>query len=177
MKKRNRKQAPIVKTKPEQVIEALRKRGMYLATAESLTGGGVGEALTSVPGCSNVYKGGVISYHSQIKASLLHVSQRDLERFGPVSAAVAIAMAKGAREVLNAQVAVATTGLAGPGGDDFGNPVGTVYIACDWDGRVVCHEYHFTGSRAWIRSATVEAALKLVLETAQGEPSNTSAEI
>lgn len=172
MKKRNRKQTgtPINSTKPELVLNALRQRGMLLATAESLTGGGVGEALTSVPGSSDVYCGGIISYHSRIKASLLHVPQQDLERFGAVSPAVAIAMARGAREVLGAQVAVATTGLAGPGGDDFGNPIGTVYIACDWDGRAVCQEYHFSGSRAWIRRAAVEAALRLVLETAAGEP-------
>ncbi len=175
MKKRNRKQArsPISKTKPEDVLQALRQRGLHLATAESLTGGGVGQAITAVPGCSEVYKGGIVSYTNEIKQNLLHVSERNLERFGAVSAPVAMEMAKGAREALGAEVGISTTGLAGPGGDDFGNPVGTVFIACDWDGRTVCRECHFTGSREWIRTATIEAALKLILETATGEPKQT----
>ena len=171
MKKRNRKPArsPVSKTKPEEVLQTLRQRGLHLATAESLTGGGVGQALTSVPGSSEVYKGGIVSYTNEIKQNLLHVSEKNLERFGAVSAPVALEMAKGAREALNAEVGISTTGLAGPGGDDFGNPVGTVFIACDWDGRAVCRECHFTGSRDWIRIATIDAALKLALEVASGE--------
>ncbi len=172
MKKRNRKptRSPISNTKPADVLQALRQRGLHLATAESLTGGGVGQALTSVPGCSQVYKGGIVSYTNEIKQNLLHVSQRNLERFGAVSAPVALEMAKGAREALNAEVGISTTGLAGPGGDDFGNPVGTVFIACDCHGRAVCRECHFTGSREWIRTAAIEAALKLALEVLSGEP-------
>ena len=172
MKKRNRKspQSPISNKRPAEVLQVLRQRGLHLATAESLTGGGVGQALTAVPGSSEVYKGGIVSYTNEIKRSLLHVSERNLERFGAVSAPVALEMAKGAREALCAEVGISTTGLAGPGGDDFGNPVGTVFIACDWDGRAVCRECHFTGSREWIRNAAVNAALKLILETASGEP-------
>ena len=102
--------------------------GKTLVTAESCTGGGIGAALTAVPGSSAVYKGGIISYTNWVKEHLLHVDGRLLEKRGAVSAPVAEAMARGAREVLRADIAVSVTGLAGPGGDDFGNPVGTVFI-------------------------------------------------
>ena len=105
-----------------------RLRGKTLATAESLTGGSIGGALTAVPGSSAVYKGGVISYCDQVKAQVLGVDPEILRTLGAVSAPVAKAMAEGVRRLLEADVAVAVTGLAGPGGDDFGHSVGTVFI-------------------------------------------------
>ena len=108
------------------VISAL--QGYTLVTAESCTGGGIGAALTAVPGSSAVYKGGIISYTDEVKAEILHVDRELIQKSGAVSASVAEAMAVGAREVLRSDVAVSVTGLAGPGGDDYGNPVGTVYI-------------------------------------------------
>ena len=101
------------------VLKAL--EGKTLATAESCTGGGIGAALTAVPGSSSVYVGGVISYTNEVKAGVLGVSRDLLDREGAVSAPVAQAMAKGVRELLHADVAVSVTGLAGPGGDDYGN--------------------------------------------------------
>lgn len=171
MKKRNKRPAksPVPKINPKAVLEALEKHGLSLATAESITGGGLGAAFTSVPGSSRTYKGGLVTYCNEMKMKLLQVSEGNLSRFGAVSAPVAISMAQGVRTILEARVGISTTGLAGPGGDEFGNPVGTVFIACDVDGRVVCRECHFTGSREWIRTATIEAALKLVLETVTGE--------
>lgn len=113
-----------------EVLSAL--AGKTLVTAESCTGGGIGAALTAVPGSSNVYKGGIISYTNWVKHHLLGVDEGLLETVGAVSAPVAEAMARGAREALQADVAVSVTGLAGPGGDEFGNPVGTVFIGyCD----------------------------------------------
>ena len=108
------------------VLSAL--TGKTLVTAESLTGGGIGAALTSVSGASAVYKGGIISYTNEVKHRILGVSQETLDQYGAVSEPVAKAMAEGARKILEADVAVSVTGLAGPGGDEFGNPVGTVFI-------------------------------------------------
>ena len=141
-----------------------RLAGKTLVTAESCTGGGIGAALTGIPGSSSVYKGGIISYTNWVKEHLLGVDGAILEQIGAVSAPVAQAMARGAREALQADVAVSVTGLAGPGGDEFGNPVGTVYIGyCD-EKRNFSREYHFPGSREEVRQNTIEAALKLILE-------------
>lgn len=144
------------------VIHAL--AGRTLATAESCTGGGIGAALTAVPGASNVYKGGIISYCNEIKHRLLGVEENLLEKYGAVSAPVAEAMAAGARAALGTDMAVSVTGLAGPGGDEFGNPVGTVFIGwTDGENTRVKHCL-FSGTREEIRRQTVEAALNMILE-------------
>jgi len=144
------------------VLTAL--QGKTLVTAESLTGGGIGSALTAVSGASAVYKGGVISYTNEVKQGILGVPEELLEIHGAVSAPVAEAMAMGARKLLDADVAVSVTGLAGPGGDDYGNPVGTVFIGyADGEKSLFVHRV-FSGSRQQIRQQTIEAALKLVLE-------------
>ena len=140
-----------------------RLRGKTLATAESLTGGSIGGAITAVPGSSAVYKGGVISYCDQVKAQVLGVDPEILRTLGAVSAPVAKAMAEGVRRLLEADVAVAVTGLAGPGGDDFGHSVGTVFIgyADERGGKAL--EFRFTGDRESVRRQTAEEALKLIL--------------
>ena len=139
-------------------------QGKTLVTAESCTGGGIGAALTAVPGSSAVYKGGVISYTNAVKAKLLRVDPGMLEKEGAVSAAVAEAMAKGAKEMLEADVAVSVTGLAGPGGDEYGNPVGTVFIGyCDRNHTISRH-FLIAGDREQVRRQAAEAALKLVIE-------------
>ncbi len=144
------------------VLKAL--EGKTLVTAESLTGGGIGAALTAVPGSSEVYKGGVISYTDWVKANVLGVPEEMLERFGAVSAPVAEAMAAGVREKLRADAAVSVTGLAGPGGDSYGNPVGTVFIGYRDEKNAVVRHYCFHGDREAVRQQTIEAALELVLE-------------
>ena len=149
-----------------EVLEAL--KGKTLVTAESCTGGGIGAALTAVPGSSNVYKGGIISYTNWVKHHLLGVDEALLETVGAVSAPVAEAMARGAREALQADVAVSVTGLAGPGGDEFGNPVGTVFIGyCDGNTTFSRH-FCFPGNREAVRQAAIEAALDIVLEQNRG---------
>lgn len=143
-----------------------RLAGKTLATAESLTGGGIGAALTAVPGASAVYTGGVISYTDRVKREVLGVPGAYLATFGAVSAPVAEAMAVGARDLLHADMAVSVTGLAGPTGDEFGNPVGTVFIGyADARGATV-EEHHFSGDREAIRHQTIEAALQLLLKNA-----------
>ena len=127
-----------------EVLERL--SGKTLVTAESLTGGGIGAALTAVPGSSEVYKGGVISYTNWVKENILGVSGEILETYGAVSSQTAQAMALGVRELLKADVAVAVTGLAGPGGDEFGNPVGTVFIGYQDEKNAQVIACHFTGT-------------------------------
>ena len=145
-----------------EVISCL--QGKSLATAESCTGGMIGSSLTAVPGASNVYKGGIISYCNEIKHNLLNVSLDTLAQYGAVSAPVARAMALGARNALNTDIAVSVTGLAGPSGDDFGNPVGTVFIGYADENRCLSRQFLFEGDRDTVRIQTVEAALDWILE-------------
>ena len=144
------------------VLKAL--AGKTLVTAESCTGGGIGTALTAISGSSEVYKGGVISYTNWVKENILGVDAQLLKEHGAVSATVAKAMAEGVRKCLQADVAISVTGLAGPGGDEFGNPVGTVYIGysdCHITESISCY---FTGNREEIRKQAIETALKIVLD-------------
>ena len=143
------------------VLSAL--TGKTLVTAESLTGGGIGAALTSVSGASAVYKGGIISYTNAVKHGILGVSRETLDQYGAVSEPVAKAMAEGARKILEADVAVSVTGLAGPGGDEFGNPVGTVFIGYSDSKTTLVKHCLFSGDRESIRHQTIEAALRLVV--------------
>ena len=143
------------------VIQTL--RGKTLVTAESLTGGGIGSALTSISGASTVYKGGIISYTNEVKHKLLGVPMELLDQFGAVSEPVAKAMAEGARKALEADLAVSVTGLAGPTGDAFGNPVGTVFIGYSDSSKTAVKHCLFSGDRESIRNQTIEAALNLVL--------------
>ena len=143
------------------VLTALGDR--TLVSAESCTGGGIGAALTAIPGSSANFKGGIICYTNWVKNQLLGVDTQLLDREGAVSAPVAEAMAEGARRVLCADVAISVTGLAGPSGDDRGTPVGTVYIgyADSYGVHSVC--FHFNGDREKIRTQAAWEALKLAL--------------
>ena len=144
------------------VLKAL--AGKRLATAESLTGGGIGHAITSVSGASAVYAGGVISYTNEVKHNVLGVPAELLDTLGAVSGPVAKAMAEGVRRVIGADAAVSVTGLAGPGGDEFGHSVGTVFIGYADGKTAFSREYHFEGDREAVRNQTIDAALSLILE-------------
>lgn len=143
------------------VLHAL--KGKTLVTAESLTGGGIGAALTAIPGSSEVYKGGIICYTNWVKQSILGVPEEILSTHGAVSEPTARAMAAGVRQCLQADIAISVTGLAGPGGDEFGNPVGTVCIGYQDEKQTLTKRCHFHGSREEVRKQTIEAALRLVL--------------
>ena len=147
------------------VLEAL--AGKTLVTAESLTGGGIGAALTAVPGSSAIYKGGIISYTDWVKETILGVSHETLEIHGAVSLQTAEEMAVGVRKLLQADVAVSVTGLAGPGGDEYGNPVGTVCVGFSNEWESFAMKYHFAGNREAVRNQTIRAALELVLDNNQ----------
>ncbi len=145
-----------------EVIAAL--QGKTLVTAESLTGGGIGASLTAVPGASAVYKGGIISYTNEVKNKVLEVPRDVLDGYGAVSAWTAGYMVSGVRKLLEADIAVAVTGLAGPDGDEFGNPVGTVFIGYEDRQSSQVRRFLFAGSREDVRAQTIQAALELILE-------------
>lgn len=150
----------------EELIAALVRRGDTVAVAESLTGGLVCAALTAVPGSSAVVRGGVTSYATDVKASVLGVGERLLRAGGPVQAEVARQMAHGARRLLRATHGLATTGVAGPDPQDD-VPVGRVFIAVGWDDApgVPVDEVRMldlAGDRAEIREQTVRAVLDLL---------------
>ena len=144
------------------VLKAL--EGKTLVTAESCTGGGIGTALTAVPGSSEVYKGGVICYTNWVKENILGVDLEVLARHGAVSRPVADAMVSGVRKLLKADVAVSVTGLAGPGGDDHGNEVGTVYIGFESNQKAEVRKFQFSGDREAVRQQAIEAALNMILD-------------
>jgi nicotinamide-nucleotide amidase len=147
-----------------QVIELLVARGETIAVAESLTGGLLTAALTSVPGASAVLRGGVVAYATDLKSSLLGVPADLLEQRGAVDPDVAARMAEGAARRLAATAGVATTGVAGPDPAD-GQPVGTVFVAACLRGRTAGRALALSGPRQAIRSATVSHALELTLRT------------
>jgi nicotinamide-nucleotide amidase len=147
----------------EEVLTGARQAGLRLATAESCTGGLVAGALTDIAGSSDVVERGFVTYSNQATCDLLGVSVELLIAHGAVSEAVARAMAEGAIVHSSADVAVAVTGIAGPGGGTATKPVGLVHLACARKGGVTLHERRiFTGDRAAVRMAAVRAALKLV---------------
>ncbi len=145
-----------------EVVAALTARGQSLTTAESLTGGLLGAAITAVPGASAAYVGGAIAYATPMKHRLAGVDAELLATQGPVSERTAVALAAGIREATDADWALATTGVAGPTSQD-GHEPGEVWVGIVGPGvaaRAV--RYDFTGDRAEVRAATVQAALALL---------------
>lgn len=152
----------------KEVILALTKQEMTLATAESCTGGLIGKLLTDISGASAAYLGGVVSYSNKVKNELLGVPQELLDTYGAVSSQVAKAMAEGAKKVIGANIAVSVTGIAGPKSDNTQKPVGLVYIGVSDGVATEVSEYHFSGDREQIRTATAKTALHNVLLFLQG---------
>ena len=121
----------------EEIGQLLKSRGFFLATAESCTGGGVAALVTSVPGSSEYFKGGLVAYSNEIKEALLHVSSETLREHGAVSEETVTEMARGAMKALNADCAIATSGIAGPGGGTAKKPTGTIWIAVAYKNEIV----------------------------------------
>ncbi len=146
------------------LADALRTRGWKLATAESCTGGLIAAACTAVAGSSDWFERGFVTYSNEAKADLLGVPAALIASFGAVSAEVARAMAEGALARSHAQLAVAVTGIAGPGGGSPAKPVGTVWLALAHSGGAARAELlQLTGDRAAVREQTVHAALARLL--------------
>lgn len=153
-------------TLEEAVVNTLRRKNKILATAESCTGGLIAKMITDVPGASDVFFGGVNSYHNIIKNKVLGVSSRSLDKYGAVSHQVAVKMAEGVCTLMNSDISVAVTGIAGPGGGTEEKPVGLVYIAVCHNGKTTVKKYKFGHnlSREKIRELTAVNALTDILE-------------
>jgi len=147
------------------VLDEARGKGLRIATAESCTGGLIAGLLTEVAGSSDVLERGFVTYSNEAKAELLGISMAVIAKNGAVSEVVARAMAQGALHNARAQIAVAVTGIAGPGGGTPEKPVGLVHMAAARQGRETLHEEHRFGDigRSLVRLRTAEAALRLVL--------------
>lgn len=141
-----------------------RERGIRLATAESCTGGMIGATLTALAGVSDVFEGGIMAYQNRVKAHLLGVDETILREAGAVSEACARAMAQGAQRALQCELAIAVTGIAGPGGGTIEKPVGLVYIAVAYAAETLVERCLFKGDRQAVRQQTVEKALALTRE-------------
>jgi nicotinamide-nucleotide amidase len=143
------------------VLDRCRELKLTLAVAESCTGGMVGERLTNIPGSSDVFLGGVIAYHNDVKKDLLGVTADDLVKHGAVSEQVALQMAAGIRERTGADVGISVTGIAGPGGGTPEKPVGLVWVAVHGS-DTKARRFHVGGDRAEIRQRAAQAALEMV---------------
>jgi len=150
----------VLRKQAEQVAETLRANGEMLATAESCTGGWIAKACTDLAGSSEWFESAAVTYSNRAKQALLGVTPATLEKHGAVSRACALEMVAGVLARFNANVAVAVTGIAGPGGGSPEKPVGTVWVAWQWRGheaRVEC--FGFEGDRDAVRRQTVAVAL------------------
>ena len=148
---------------PEILGDRLRERGMTLATAESCTGGNIAHEITSIAGSSDYFKGAVVSYANEVKMSLLGVNEQDIIDHGVVSEPVVRQMAEGACQAIGTDCAIATSGIAGPGGGTLTKPVGTVWMAAKCGDRVVVQVKQLPGDRSRvITRATTEAQLLLL---------------
>lgn len=144
----------------QELGRALGERGLRVATAESCTGGAIAAAFTAVPGCSEYFRGGIVAYDHASKRDLLGVPQAVLTTAGMVSEECALALARGAQRAFKADLALATTGIAGPGGAEPGKPVGLVFIAAALGDQIACHRAVFIGDRAAIITAATQHALR-----------------
>jgi PncC family amidohydrolase len=144
-------------------LNALRAKGWKLATAESCTGGLIAKLLTDIAGSSDVFQCGFVTYANAAKTRMLGVSRWTLYKHGAVSAETATAMAQGARKRAKVDVAVATTGIAGPSGGTETKPVGLVFIAVATKEKTIVEKCLFTGTREDIRTRTAARAFEMVL--------------
>ncbi len=142
------------------LVSRLKNKNLTLCCAESITGGLFGGAITSVNGSSEIFKGGIISYTNEIKNKVLQVPLDELEMFGAVSKEVCVSMAKGVKQIFNTDIAVSVTGLAGPTGDEKGNPVGTVFMCIYFKDDIICKKIKFYGNRKSVREQVVKSLLK-----------------
>jgi len=149
--------------------DILRKNNLTLSIAESCTGGLISHRITNIPGSSDYYDRGVITYSNKSKMELLEVPKLILERFGAVSEETARAMANGVRKLADSDFGLAVTGIAGPSGGTSTKPVGLVYISCATDKSTIVRKFRFNGSRSEIKEQTSQEALRLVLDLITGK--------
>lgn len=149
--------------KLEEIVgELLREKKLSLSTAESCTGGSIAALVTSVPGSSAYFNGGIVAYSNEVKMALLHVSAETLEKYGAVSRETVTEMARGAMKALKTDCAVATSGIAGPGGGSWEKPVGTVWIAAAYKNEIVTFRQEGDDGRAENVQKAVQNALMML---------------
>lgn len=146
----------------EEVGELLKAKNLSLSTAESCTGGGIAALITSVPGSSEYFKGGIVAYSNEVKMALLHVSPETLKQHGAVSRETVTEMVKGAMKTLKTDCAVATSGVAGPGGGTPEKPVGTVWIAIAYKNEIVTVKQEGDCGRAGNVEKAIQNALSML---------------
>jgi nicotinamide-nucleotide amidase len=149
----------------ERIGALLKAKGLSLATVESVTGGLIAKLLTDVPGSSEYFKGSIVSYSNDVKTNVVGVKTGTLSRFGAVSAEVAAEMADGGRHLLDADICLSDTGIAGPGGGSVEKPVGLCYLGLARPNGVTTQKHLFPGDREAIRLAAAMASLAWLKDT------------
>lgn len=152
----------------KKIGEVLRARRLKLAVAESCTGGLIANRITDVPGASEYFLGGFVAYAYEAKVISLHVSWETLHTYGAVSRETVLEMARGARQILGADLAISVSGIAGPGGGLPHKPVGTTWIGLSTPQGEWARLYHFQGDRLQNKAASAEAALQMLLDYLNG---------
>jgi PncC family amidohydrolase len=152
-----------------EVGKLLNERRLTLALAESCTGGLVGHRVTNVSGSSEYFSGGVVAYSYEAKVKTLEVSWDTLNGYGAVSSETVIEMARGARKLMDADIAVSVSGIAGPGGGTADKPVGTTWVGLATNDGEWSREYHFDGDREHNKVSSADAALQMFLDYLQGD--------
>jgi nicotinamide-nucleotide amidase len=148
-----------MKSLEQEVGDLLRQRGLTLGLVESATGGLISHVITNVPGSSDYYKGSVTAYSNMAKVSLVGVKEQTIKKYGAVSPQVAEEMAQGGRRVLDVDICLADTGIAGPGGATPGKPVGLFYIGLSHQNETYSRKHNFRGDREQNKKAAAEAVL------------------
>ena len=148
----------------EELGNLLKSKKLSLSTAESCTGGGVAAAITSVAGSSEYFMGGIVAYSNDVKVSLLHVSSETLEKYGAVSRETVMEMAAGAMNTLKTDCAIATSGIAGPGGGSLEKPVGTIWIAVAYKNEIVTVMQTGDNGRAKNVQNAIQNTMDLLIE-------------
>jgi len=157
------------KLKESQIGTLLRERDLKLATAESCTGGLVADRITNIPGSSEYFLGGIVAYSYEAKVALLDVSWDTLQEYGAVSREVVLAMARGARKAMEADIVVSVSGIAGPGGGLPDKPVGTTWLGLSTFDGDWARKFVWEGDRLQNKALSAEAALQFILDYLEGK--------
>lgn len=153
----------------EKLVQSLAEMGLTISTAESCTGGMIASTIIDVPGASDVYNEGFITYSNEAKNKHLNVPEEILEKYGAVSEETVREMALGCRKVTGSDVAIVTSGIAGPGGGTVEKPVGLVYIGCAYKDMVEVKAFRFEGTRTSIRQQATVEAIRMTMELIENQ--------
>jgi nicotinamide-nucleotide amidase len=152
----------------EEIGQLLRQKGLTLGVVESASGGLISHRITNIAGSSDYYKGSVTAYSNQVKSGVVGVREATLNQYGAVSPEVAEEMARGGRKILGADICIADTGIAGPGGESAGKPVGLFYIGLSHGESTWSRKHNFQGDREQNKQSAAEAALQWLREYLAG---------